>query len=85
VNNSLINIINLFPNPTSDVVNLKFASSSNNSKLYLIHSGGYIINEYDVSNLIDYSVNASLLNNGKYLFILVSNGVYSESKTMIKQ
>ncbi len=85
VNNSLIKIINVFPNPTSDVVNLKFSSSSNNSKLYLIHSGGYIINEYDVSNLTDFSVNTSLLNNGKYLFILVSNGVYSESKTIIKQ
>ena len=85
VNNSLIKITNVFPNPTSNVVNLKFASSSNNSKLYLIHSGGYIINEYDVSNLTDFSVNTSLLSNGNYLFVLVSNGIYSESKSLMKQ
>ena len=85
VNNSLIKITNVFPNPTSNVVNLKFASSSNNSKLYLIHSGGYIINEYNVSNLTDFSVNTSLLSNGTYLFVLVSNGVYSESKSLLKQ
>lgn len=85
VNNSLIKITNVFPNPASNVVNLKFASSSNNSKLYLIHSGGYIINEFDVSNLTDFSVNTSLLSNGTYLFFLVSNGIYSESKSLIKQ
>ncbi len=85
VNDSLIKITNVFPNPTSNVVNLKFASSSNNSKLYLIHSGGYIINKFDVSNLTDFSVNTSLLSNGNYLFVLVSNGIYSESKPLIKQ
>jgi hypothetical protein len=85
VNNSLLKITNVFPNPASNVVKLKFASSSNNSQLFLIHSGGYIINEYDVSNLTDFSVNTSLLNNGNYLFVLVSNGVYSESKSLIKQ
>lgn len=85
VNNSLIKITNVFPNPTSNVVNLKFASSSNNSKLYLIHSRGYLINEFDVSNLVDFTVNISFLSKGNYLFVLVSNGVYSESKTLIKQ
>jgi hypothetical protein len=85
VNNSLIKITKVFPNPASNVVNLKFASSSNNSKLYLIHSGGYIINEFDVSNLSDYIVNTALLSDGNYLFVLVSNGVYSESKSFIKQ
>ena len=85
MNNSLIKITDIFPNPTSNVVNVKFGTSSNNTKLYLIHSGGYIINEFDVSNLSEFSANTSLLSNGNYFFILVANGLYSESKSLIKQ
>lgn len=85
VNNSQIQITSIYPNPTLDIVHLKFASSLNNSKLYLVHSKGYVIKEYDVSNLSDFSCNTSLISKGEYFFILVSNGFYSESKPLIKQ
>lgn len=84
VNDSQIKITSIFPNPTADIVNLTFASSLNNSKLYLIHSKGYIVDEFNVSNLSEFSINVSSISNGIYFFVLISDGIYSESKTFKK-
>jgi hypothetical protein len=85
VNNSQIRILSIFPNPTVDFAQIKFASRIPNSKLYLINSQGYVINEFDISNMSEFTYNSSSLISGSYVFVIVTNGIYSESKTMIKQ
>lgn len=85
VNNSQIRILSVFPNPTVDFAQIKFASRIPNSKLYLINSQGYVINEFDISNMSEFTYNSSSLISGSYVFVIVTNGIYSESKTMIKQ
>jgi hypothetical protein len=85
VNNSQIKILSVFPNPTIDVAHLRFASSLPNSMLYLISSEGYIICDFDISNMSEFTYYSSSLKSGSYMFIIVSDGFYSESKTMIKQ
>lgn len=84
VNNSQIQILAIYPNPTADIANVKFASNLQNSKLFLINSAGYIIDDFDISNLTEFSFNTSSLISGSYMLIIVSNGFYSEYKTIIK-
>lgn len=85
VNNSQIQILGIYPNPTADVVNVKFATCLQNSKLFLINSKGYIIDDFDISDLTEFPFNTSSLISGTYELILVSDGYYSESKTLLKQ
>jgi hypothetical protein len=84
VNNSQIQITHIFPNPSTDIVKLKFSTTSENSKLFLVHSKGYIVCDYDVFHLSEFTFNASFLSPGIYWFFLVSDGYYSKSRPFVK-
>ncbi len=64
---------------------IKFASQLQFATLFIINSKGYIIEEIFVSQMSELVYDVSLLDSGSYELIVVSNGIYSEAKTMIKE
>ncbi len=83
MNNSQLQILNVYPNPTIGLTTVQIKSKLKDTKLYLINALGYIINEFDVSNLTEFSFNLEHYPVGTYQLVLVQGGFFSSLKSLI--
>lgn len=77
--NSLI----LFPNPTTDVLNIHFTNTVSNAKIFIYDTTGKIIYSNEIENTNTNQIDISTLSNGIY-FVKIVTGEKSETKKIIK-
>ena len=78
-NDSLI----LFPNPTSDIININFVDTISRAKIIIYDTTGKIILTNEIGNINSNQINLSNFNNGIY-FVKIETNEKSVTKKIIK-
>ncbi len=69
------NGVGLYPNPTSDIINIKLASSNDLPDSYKIYNMlGQLISEKHINKLSELKIDVTLLSNGMYFVKVVKEG-----------
>jgi hypothetical protein len=67
-------VVNVYPNPINDLVNIDFTKGSENAQaiLFIYDSNGRYISEYKIETGIN-TINLNFLNAGNYQFIVIAD------------
>lgn len=85
INNESINSFVMYPNPTSNILNIEFADWMNNSTISVIDISGRIALQTELSNNQNIQLDVSHLNSGMYSVIISKNNEYVSAKKLVIQ
>lgn len=84
IDNTLSESIKLYPNPTTDVINISAANRLNLTRLEIVDMNGRIVKSMSIENVSKKNINISELNSGLYLINIYSTDGKA-TKRIIKQ
>lgn len=85
VNSKEIEKLDIYPNPTTDILNIKLNSSNLlNCKLTIFNMLGQIIDSFEISTQ-DSKINVTYYPKGLYCCVITNKGKYLTSKIFIKE
>lgn len=83
--NSIIEKIDIYPNPATDVLTIKMNSSNiSDLKMTIFNLLGQMLNSYDISSP-ESNINVSNYNNGIYYCVITAKDQYLTSERFVKQ
>jgi hypothetical protein len=84
-NNSPFEILEAFPNPCKNLLNVKFSVNTEDAVLVIINSAGYIVEKIQLRGSDFISTDFSRFSKGTYFIRLINSNYYSEAIKVVRE